>query len=333
MHYKESKEILEKIKKAKRIVTECHRTPDADSIASALVLKKILDNLNKEVTVICCQQIPENFNFIKGVEEIKTVVFDEFPFEEYDLFINIDAENLLQVGFSKEVLPEIEVINIDHHYSNRIRGNIDLIDSKSSSTCEILFYLLNDWDIKIDQDLAQKLITGICSDTGFFQFSSAYPNTLRTVADLMELGGNINTVVFDITRQNSLDFLQLTGEFLTRAQVDVKHKFVWSAIPYEVVKKYNVKDNITSYVSSMLLRTIVDTNFCMAIIETSPGMTKVSMRERVPEADVFLIGKQVNGGGHKHSAGGFLQDVPFEKAVAIYLKAARQYGKNEKTTA
>jgi len=48
MNYKESKKILEEIKKAKKILVNCHRGPDPDSIGSALAMKGVLKKLKKE---------------------------------------------------------------------------------------------------------------------------------------------------------------------------------------------------------------------------------------------------------------------------------------------
>jgi len=329
MNYKESKQILEKIKKAKRIVINCHRSPDPDSVGSALSLRKWLLTLHKEVTIISSDKISENLSFLEGFKEIIQTDFSKFDFSLYDIFISIDTENLFHVGFSDEEKPDITIINIDHHYGNRIGGEINLIDPEVSSSSEVLYNFFKDVNFRYEAKVAQMLLVGICTDTGFFQFVNTFPSTLRVAATLREQGADYNEIVFHILRQNSLDLLKLTGEFLTRLKIDEKHHFVWSAIPYPVYKKYKITDNVTGYITNILLRTIQDTNFGMAIVERSNKNTTMSLRSRIPGFDVSLIGKQVGGGGHKDASGGKIQGVPFKDAVEMYLTAARQYG-NEK---
>jgi phosphoesterase RecJ-like protein len=333
MHYKESKQILEKIKKAKKIVINCHRSPDPDSVGSALSLRKWLLSLNKKVTIISSDKVSENLSFLDGFDKITQMNFSEVDFSVYDLFISVDTENLFHVGFNDEEKPEVTIINIDHHYSNRIEGVINLIDSQVSSSCEVLYNFFSDVKFNYDAKVAQMLLTGICTDTGFFQFVNTFPSTLRVSASLREEGADYNEIVFHVMRQNSLDLLRLTGEFLTRLQIDEDHHFVWSAIPYSVYKKYKITDNITGYITNVLLRTIKNTNFGMAIVERSNKNTTMSLRARVAGFDVSLIGHQVGGGGHKDASGGKIQGVPFKDAVEMYLAAARQYGKsNEKSS-
>ena len=53
MNYKKSKEILEKIKGSEKILVNCHRNPDPDSIGSALAMKEVLKKMGKEVEIMC----------------------------------------------------------------------------------------------------------------------------------------------------------------------------------------------------------------------------------------------------------------------------------------
>ena len=52
MNYPESPKILEEIKKAKKILLNCHFGADPDGIGSTLAMKLILEKMDKEVKII-----------------------------------------------------------------------------------------------------------------------------------------------------------------------------------------------------------------------------------------------------------------------------------------
>ena len=80
MNYKESTQILEEIKKAKRILVNCHRSPDSDSVGSALALSKIVEAMGKEVLIVCPNEIPEDLRFLEGSEKIKRIDYSNYDF-------------------------------------------------------------------------------------------------------------------------------------------------------------------------------------------------------------------------------------------------------------
>ena len=70
-----SKSILEEINKAKNILINIHRNPDLDSIGSATAVYQALIKMRKNVTLVCPHEIPENFKFLKGADNVETVDF------------------------------------------------------------------------------------------------------------------------------------------------------------------------------------------------------------------------------------------------------------------
>jgi len=84
MNYQESKQILEEIKKAKKILINCHRNPDPDSIGSALALYQVVNKLGKIAKVVSPSPISENFKFLPFAEKIEKVNYKNFDFSKYD---------------------------------------------------------------------------------------------------------------------------------------------------------------------------------------------------------------------------------------------------------
>lgn len=59
------------IKKSKRILILTHINPEGDALGSTLALYLVLKNLDKEVTAVCQDPIPETFKFLPTISQIK----------------------------------------------------------------------------------------------------------------------------------------------------------------------------------------------------------------------------------------------------------------------
>src|SRR3989344_5960135 len=136
MNYKDSKEILEKIKASKRILINCHVSPDEDSVGSALALFLFLRIQNRNIRVVCKDQLQENLKFLNGYREVEIVDFENFELDEFDLLISPDTASWQRlVGSSEVSTPNgVDIVVIDHHYDNSRFGTINIVDSEVSST-------------------------------------------------------------------------------------------------------------------------------------------------------------------------------------------------------
>src|SRR3989344_5235740 len=156
MNYKQSKTILELIDKATNILVNCHIHAGLDSVASSISIASVIRGYGKAVKVVSPYEINNNYFFLEGVGDMTISKFTDIAFNDFDLFIVLDSESWVMLEL--ESAPEISIIAIDHHPNNSIGGNIDLIDSSASSTCEILSRLFEDWEIELDNELATSLM-------------------------------------------------------------------------------------------------------------------------------------------------------------------------------
>lgn len=325
MNYKESVKILEKIKKAKKILVNCHRGPDSDSVGSALALSKVLKNLGKEVAIVCPSDIPSDLKFLSGADSIKRVNFSTFDFSKYDLFMVIDSSTYSMVtGLKDNDKPTIETIMIDHHYSNDKFGNINLIDAKSTSTGELLYKIFEDWKIEIDKDTAECLLTGIIGDTGSFQYQNVGEGTLRIAASLMDLGADKDKIIYNIYRNIDFKEVKMWGKFIESMKIE--DGFVWSAISLTTYKDFGEYPYAKEDVANLFFPIVKGTDFGMVMVETSDQVLSVSFRSR-SGFDVSKIAQEVGGGGHKAAAGARIEGLPFSQAVDKVVTAARKYAK------
>jgi phosphoesterase RecJ-like protein len=328
MNYSESNKILEKIKSAKNILINCHRSPDPDSVGSALSMYIVLRQLGKEVKIIGPDKISPDLSFLPFSEKIEKIDFSKFSFKSYDLFILLDSGSSDLVTGSKEIsLPKIFSIVIDHHKTNDRFGDINLVKPEISSSAEILYHLFEDWEVEINQDLANCLLTGIIGDTGIFQFPNTTQDTFEIASKLMKLGADKKKIVFNVYQSIPLDQIKIWGEILQTMILDKEFKFVYSAISYEDYEKYGKPQGAKETAASMFAQIIKDTNFGMVMVEEKKNTLYISFRSRTG-FDVSKIAAELGGGGHIAAAGARV-DGPFEKTVKKVLETARKHAKKQ----
>lgn len=325
MNYLESQLILEEIKKANKILINCHRSPDPDSIGSALSLYHLLQIIGKnDITVICPDEVPYNCKFLTNSEKIRKVSFEEFNFTDYDLFIIADSGNWDQVTGKDNILnSKIKTVVIDHHYTNSKFGNINILDENAGSCSAVIFNFIEDLSLQIDEVLATSLLTGIIADTLSFQTDIIGEKSLLIADELIKNGAERNNIIFNLNKSKSLDEIQLMGYILTNIKVDEEYHFAWSSVSKEVSNKYPMSKEAKSSVSGLFIPAIENTDFGF-VLEESNKYTSVSFRSR-KNFDVSKIAEDLGGGGHKSAAAARLPNMAFDEAVEKVLTVCKKY--------
>lgn len=327
MNYIKSQEILKEIKKSGSILINCHISPDSDSVSSALALKHILESLfnSKKIEVVCVSDIPSDLFFLEGASGIKKVDFSSFDFSSYDLFIIPDSSDYTRVtGLESPENPPIRSVVIDHHFTNRGFGDVNLIDSNSTSTGEILYKVFNDWEVEIGNVVAECLLTGILGDTGTFQYQNVGAVTLETAADLIKKGADKDKIVFNLYRSIDFKEIKMWGKIIDAMKND--GDFVWSAIPFYIYKDFGRYTGVKENAANLFLPIVEGTDFGIIMIETSEKNLSVSLRSRA-DFDVAKIAGELGGGGHKVAAAARIEGLPFQEAVDKVLSVTRKHAK------
>ncbi|KKQ37259.1 MAG: DHH family protein [Candidatus Woesebacteria bacterium GW2011_GWA1_37_7] len=331
MNYRESRSILEKVKKAKRILLNCHRGPDPDSIGSALAMKYVLEGMEKTVGVICpSEKLYENVSFLKDYKKIqKGIDFNKFNFLEYDLFITLDSSSWNMVSSDpNSSLPRIPLIVIDHHDTNKNFGKINLVDKNASSVGEILYLLIQDWSVNITKVIATALLTAIIGDTGIFKYPNTSEKTFDVAYQLVKKGADKNLIIANIYRNLDFNLIKFWGEALNRVKLDKKYGFIYSAVPYEVYKKLDKPENAKESSIDLFGQITKGTEFGFMAVETEKNKLSISLRSRT-DFDSSQIATALGGGGHAAASGAKIEGLPFDEAVNKVLHVARKYAKEK----
>ncbi len=325
MNYPESQLILEEIKKANKILLNCHRSPDPDSVGSALSIYHLLQLLGKEnIKIICPDEIPYNCKFLDYSEKIEKVNFNEFDFSQYDLFIIADSGNWDQVtGKDNIINSNTKKIVIDHHFTNPKFGDINILDTNAGSTAEVVAKFIEDINLKIDKVLATSLLTGVIADTLSFQTDVIGESSLTIADRLIKVGADRNNIIFNLNKSKSLDEIHLIGYLLSHVNVELEYKFAWSSVSKDISREYPMSKEAKSTVAGSFIPAIQDTDFGF-VLEESEKYISVSFRSR-NNFDVSKIAVELGGGGHKSAAAARIPNSTYEEAVEKVLTACRKY--------
>ena len=326
MNYKESKEILEAVKKAEKIVLFCHENPDADSIISCLLMGKVLALMDKEVEIFSLDKINKKNRSLDSENLIKVTDLDKIDLSKYDLLFALDVSDIKRLGIGSPSEFSGTIINIDHHYSSDF-ADVVLFERDAGSTCSILYYLFKDWEIRLEKKDINMILLGIVIDTDIFRFPYPSSKIFKRVTELIDEGGDYEKAVYFADRCYDLDELKFWSEAISRIKVDENHRFAYVAIPYEVVKKYSNQSIGSRQLSDHFLRNINGTNYGLVILETKENLAKVSIRTRTPGFYVNKLLQKLGGGGHLTGGGATVKAENFDSAVDKVLQEARKFSK------
>lgn len=184
--------------KSNNIVLLCHINPDGDSVGSTLGLYHALKGLGKNVDVVI-SDVPERFAFIEGYNDIKNS-----SDKKYDLGVILDTATTSRINNPDNILDNVsKIMVIDHHINNSEYGDINYVEERSSC-CEIVYDLLKEMNILIDNLIATPLTVGLLTDTGGLSHpdvtSSSY-EMASEVSKIIEVPSIYKKVLDTITKK------------------------------------------------------------------------------------------------------------------------------------
>src|SRR5262249_27256912 len=109
---------------------------------------------------------------------------------------------------------------IDHHLSNVGFGTVNLVDSASAATCEILAGVFFDNDLQVDAQAAQALYTGILTDTGQFRFNATSRRCFVLAGELVARGAPPAEAGFELYERESEGKLRLLQIYLASLKLE-----------------------------------------------------------------------------------------------------------------
>lgn len=284
---------------SKKIGISFHTSPDGDSIGSSLALLQGLMKLNKEVYILCDDRVPEVYNFlpfIKNVNNASNVVKDGT-----DCIVILDCGSYDRISVDLNTFNKnYTLINVDHHLTNQIYGDINLIDTHASAVGEIVYSILKELKVTIDANIGLCLYTSIVTDTGGFKYSNTTTDTHNIIGELIKTGINFSEVHRLIFENKKYERVKLYGSIINSMYVTNNDKVCVMKLTSEMLMNFGNKASDTSDIVSIGME-IDSVEVAILLKEMSEGI-KISLRSK-SIVDVRKIAELFGGGGHTRAAG------------------------------
>jgi phosphoesterase RecJ-like protein len=305
LNHQELERINALLKKSSRILIFPHKSPDGDTIGSALAMYQVLLNMGKSPEIICKDEPPPEFHFMPCIEHVKKANPDlKEPQLNYDAYIILDAGADYMTGFH-ETHPELfnkslEVINIDHHQSNNFFGKYNVVATDAPSATAILYEMFQALHYPIDRHIATCLLTGIYTDTGSFMHSNTTAEILKIGSRLLAKGANLRSISKEIFNTTKLSTMRLWGRVMkntTKTEEGVAMSVVTKKDFEDTGAGYSEMTGVVDYVNA------VPNSKYSVILTEKEDKVKASLRTLEEEVDVAKIAAEFGGGGHTKAAG------------------------------
>ncbi len=310
--------VEEVLSKAQNILVVTHISPDGDALGSLTAMGLALKQLKKSVTLVCDDAVQPKFAYLPLSDSVeRKPVWNR----EYDLLIAVDCGDEQRMGKAYTLLRhKPPILNIDHHVSNTMFGEVNIIESDASSTTEILTNMLPQIGVTITTEIATSLLTGLVTDTLAFRVVGVTAKTLRTAADLVDAGANLAEITM-----NSLVIKEEATVKLWRIGLN-KMKMIdgiaWTVLNNKDHMYVSKKEKVSSHGLGNMMADIDVVKMSAVISEREDGRIRVGFRSR-PPYDVSIIASELGGGGHRLAAGCAL-DIPLDEAIEQVLEVARR---------
>lgn len=299
---KEFHQLKDRLDKAKKIVLVVHKKPDGDTLGSACALAGYLIKLGTDFKIYSASPLPSDFEFLPFTDYITD---DKNAWSEaLDLIIILDSSNLKYAGVEEEISrsnPRPFLINVDHHASNSLFGDLNIVKTDAASTTEIIYGFFRNLHIPLDADIATCLLNGMMTDTTVFHTANTTASVIEAASRLLAHGAKFRDISQHIFFNKKLSTLKLWGKALARLSMNNSWGIATTVITQEDFRELGINDEDSSGLATFL--NSLDASAVLVITERSDGALKGSLRTTRENIDVMSLAKLFGGGGHKKAAG------------------------------
>ena len=311
-NYSELLQWKEALKKAQSILITAHTSPDGDAIGSSLGLSHALTAMGKQCAVVLPNRGAAFLDWMPDIESIAYYEEDsnavQALVDNSDLIICLDFNALYRLGELCETIenaPQPKVL-IDHHIGEVSWPTINLCQIGASSTCELVFDVLNQTERKavwLSLEAGQCLYTGIMTDTGSFRFHGTSPLVHRVAAELLEVGVKPNQVHEEVDDSFTDGRLKMFAHvLLNNTKYLCDGQVAYSYVSAKEYEDFSVTSSDTEGLVNQPMR--LQNVRISVFFKIADDRIKISFRSK-GEIDIQQIAvKHFDGGGHRNAAGG-----------------------------
>jgi bifunctional oligoribonuclease and PAP phosphatase NrnA len=297
-------DVISAIKAKKYITVLSHMSPDSDAYGSSCGLALALGGLpNKEIWLCNVDAAIDSHAFLPGREFVKASLpsSDEW-YSDQSLLVVLDCGDRKRIGDAwVPMLSRFPLVaNVDHHNGNENFGHINVVLSERSSTCEIVFEIVQALPISVSRSVATNLMAGIVGDTGSFRYSKVTSRTFEIAGALVEAGANSERVATELFGSRPLEAVRLESLAIASMELLSNNRAAVMTVTADMLSETGASPSMTDGFAEKA-RDIHGVNVA-ALLRIDEGIWKVSMRSVSNSYDVSELARSFGGGGHKQAA-------------------------------
>lgn len=310
--------LINQIQTVKTIAISGHVRPDGDCVGSCMALFNYIYENYGITADVYLETIPESYKLDSTCD---VVLSDYNQDKTYDLFVALDCGDRQRLGNSAVYFDNArKTICVDHHISNLSFADENIIMPKASSTCEVLWGLLE--EDKISLKTANYLYMGIICDTGCFKHNNTSEATMSIAGRLITKGVDNSKIMDDVFFRKTYIQNRLLGACLLQSQRYLKNQCIICVVTKDLLKEYNASSSDLEGVIDQL-RVTDGVEVAVVMTETNDGAWKLSMRS-CTYANVSSICVSMGGGGHIRASGATVTGTKEEVIQLVLSKLKEQ---------
>jgi len=274
-----------------------HESPDEDAVGSSKALAFAIVSMGKYVCLVYPTPVPETLSFTDSPEENLI--------DTPEISILVDVSDMLML---KKVKPRGKVVVIDHHRAKGDIGYASWIDSKRSSTCEMIYELLAELKAALTPSIASNLYLGLFGDTGGFIHANTNAYIFQIAHELTNAGADPHNIAYRLKKTKALSFYRILCAVMDR--MIMQEGLFASYISFEEMKKYGARPEDASGIVEEMA-SLSGSNLVILLKELQKGTVHCSIRSKIPDA-ALKTASAFGGGGHGLAAGFTAEGTPEE---------------------
>jgi len=225
-------------------------------------------------------------------------------------------------NLSQELTHHRKIINIDHHASNTLFGDINWVDSQAGSASELIFRLYETAGWRIVPTVASLLYAGIHSDTIGFSLDSTSSSALAAASELVDQGADVGRIGDLMCRSQNRSEFKLRGIVYDNTRLSATGRIAFSTVNHnEITQAGCCAADIDDQIE--IPRSIDAVSMAMLFTEGDKDKVRINLRGK-GTINVLSLALEFGGGGHT-TAAGVVMNGTIENAVNQVIPRAEKY--------
>jgi phosphoesterase RecJ-like protein len=285
-----------------------HIRPDGDAYGSTLGLGLCLRELGKTVYLYNEDGLTSRFGYLPGSETILPTPAEP-PVADAKI-IAVDTSDYVRLGKTFVSWKRTPDLNIDHHVSNPLFAELNVVVSDSPATAQVLYDIMEANALPITPAIASNLFIGLSTDTGSFRYRGTTARSFEIAARLSLAGADPASLAQEAYQSYPASRFHLLQALLQTTRFSPDNRIVWCKLDPEMYAATGAtSDDTEGLIEYFLMTETVEAAVMFEVI--TPNSIRVSLRSR-GKVDVQKVASIYGGGGHR-SAAGIRTSLPFEE--------------------